>query len=163
MAALARNILKLTVIPNLRRLQVRGYAEPATGGMPLTFGSPGQAFYNQVNVKQVDVPSFSGNFGILPNHVPVLAVFQPGVVTVFEIDGTTKKYFVSSGSITVNGDSSVVLNAEEACETKDLDPQACREGLTNAQRSVGAAKDEKEKAEAQIRVEVFEALVKAAE
>jgi len=114
-------------------------------------------------VKQVDVPSYSGHFGILPNHVPVLAVFQPGVVSVHENDGTTKKFFVSSGSITVNADSSVILNAEEACETKDLDPQACRDGLSNAQRGVGSAKDEKEKAEAQIRVEVFEALVKAAE
>jgi len=162
MAALARNVLKFAISPSLRRLQFRSYADVATG-MPLTFGSPGQAYYNQVNVKQVDVPSFSGNFGILPNHVPVLAVFQPGIVVVYELDGTTKKYFVSSGSITVNADSSVILNAEEACETKDIDVQASREGLANAQRSLGSAKDDKEKAEAQIRVEVFDALVKAAE
>jgi len=44
-------------------------------------------------VKQVDVPSFSGSFGILPNHVPTLAVLKPGVVSVIEEDGTQKKYF----------------------------------------------------------------------
>jgi F-type H+-transporting ATPase subunit delta len=43
-------------------------------------------------VKQVDVPSGTGTFGILPNHVPTLAVLRPGVVTVFEDEGT-KKYF----------------------------------------------------------------------
>lgn len=57
-------------------------------------------------MKQVDVPSFSGAFGILPNHVPTLAVLKPGVLTVTEGDNSVKKFFVSSGSITVNDDSS---------------------------------------------------------
>jgi hypothetical protein len=45
-------------------------------------------------VKQIDVPSFSGSFGILPNHVPSLAVLRPGVVTVFENDGAVKKVII---------------------------------------------------------------------
>ena len=52
-----------------------------------------QVFYSSASVKQVDVPSFSGSFGILPNHVPSLAVLKPGVVTVFEEDGGNKKFF----------------------------------------------------------------------
>lgn len=52
------------------------------------------------------MPSFSGSFGILPSHVPTLAVLRPGVVTVFENDGAQKKYFVSSGTVTINEDSS---------------------------------------------------------
>ena len=62
--------------------------------------------YNNVSVKQVDVPSFSGSFGILPAHVPTLAVLKPGVVTVYENDGAAKKFFVSSGTVTINEDSS---------------------------------------------------------
>lgn len=65
-----------------------------------------QVLYNGANVKQVDVPSFSGSFGILPAHVPTLAVLKPGVVTVYEQDGSAKKIFVSSGTVTVNEDSS---------------------------------------------------------
>ena len=68
----------------------------------------------------MDVPSFSGAFGILPNHVPALAVLSPGVVTVYEDEGATKKFFVSSGSITVNEDSSVQILAEEAHALEDL-------------------------------------------
>ena len=66
------------------------------------------------------MPSFSGAFGILPNHVPALAVLSPGVVTVYEDEGATKKFFVSSGSITVNEDSSVQILAEEAHALEDL-------------------------------------------
>lgn len=39
------------------------------------------------------MPTFSGNFGILPAHVPTLAVLKPGVINVFEEDGTQKKFF----------------------------------------------------------------------
>lgn len=46
-----------------------------------------------MNVKQVDVPSMSGNFGILANHVPMLAVLKPGVINIFEDDASSKKYF----------------------------------------------------------------------
>jgi F-type H+-transporting ATPase subunit delta len=53
---------------------------------------PVQAYYNAVNVKQVDVPTFSGYLGILPHHVPILAALKPGVVTVYGDDGD-KKFF----------------------------------------------------------------------
>jgi len=66
-----------------------------------------QVFYDETLIRQVDVPSFSGSFGILSKHVPTLAVLKPGVVTIYEEDGSTKKIFVSSGTITINEDSSV--------------------------------------------------------
>merc|ERR1711972_1156744 len=89
--------------------------------MSFTFGGPNAVFYNAAAVKQVDVPSFSGAFGILPNHVPTLAVLKPGVVTVYEEDGSAKKFFVSSGSVTVNEDASVQIHAEEAHKIDSID------------------------------------------
>ena len=78
-------------------------------------------YYNSSVVKQIDVPSMSGAFGILPSHVPTMAALAPGVVSVYEADGSITKYFVSSGTVTVNGDSSVQLLAEEACLVSDID------------------------------------------
>ena len=56
----------------------------------------------------------------MPNHVPSLAVLKPGVVTVFENDGAVKKFFVSSGSVTINEDATVQILAEEAHPLEDL-------------------------------------------
>ena len=42
-------------------------------------------------------------------------------VSVTGADGAISKYFVSSGTVTVNADSSVQLLAEEACLVADLD------------------------------------------
>jgi F-type H+-transporting ATPase subunit delta len=129
--------------------------------MAFTFASPASVYYKAANVKQVDVPSFSGSFGILPNHVPLLAVLRPGVVTVHEVDGNVKKYFVSSGSITVNEDSSVQILAEESCGVDQIDAQAVRDGAMKAAQDLLSASSEIAKAEASIALECYEALQKA--
>merc|ERR1712076_258680 len=132
--------------------------------MPFTFAAPNAVHYNKASVKQVDVPSFSGSFGILPAHVASLAVLKPGVLTVYEDEGAVKKFFVSSGSITINDDSSVQILAEEAHAVEDLDAAAAKAALAEAQAAVAAAGgDETAKAEAMIAVEVSEALVAAAQ
>merc|ERR1712036_88223 len=110
------------------------------------------------NIKQIDVPSFSGAFGILPNHVPTLAVLKPGVVSVYEEEGAVKKFFVSSGSVSINEDASVQILAEEAHPVEDIDVAAAREVVAQANADISAAADEVAKAEAQIALEVGEAL-----
>lgn len=52
-----------------------------------------QVFFKDASVKQVDVPTLTGAFGILPAHVPTLQVLRPGVVTVFNDDSSSVKYF----------------------------------------------------------------------
>ena len=64
--------------------------------------------------------------------------------------------------MTINEDSSVQVLAEEAVPIDTLDGQAAREALTKAQQQLASATDEVAKAEAQIAVEVSEAIVAAA-
>merc|ERR1712214_180844 len=135
----------------------------AMSQMAFTFAAPNGVHYDAASVKQVDVPSFSGSFGILPNHVPALAVLKPGVVTAYEDSGDTKKFFVSSGSITINDDSSVQILAEEAHALDAFDKAAAQAALQEANSAMSSAADEAAKAEAQIAVETAEALLKALE
>lgn len=153
---LPRFVRQATRVASIEVQQRRGYAD-----MGFTFASAASVFYNNANVKQVDVPSFSGSFGILPQHVPLLAVLKPGVVTVHEQDGTLKKYFVSSGSVTINDDSSVQILAEEGCPVDQLDGQAIRDGATKAAQDLLSAGSDQAKAEAQIALECYDALQKA--
>lgn len=158
MATLAR-----TLRPWLRcvRSQRRTYADAPSDQMKFTFAGANQVFYDRAVIRQVDVPSFSGSFGILPKHVPTLAVLKPGVVTIYEEDGTTKKVFVSSGSVTINEDNSVQILAEEAHPVENLDGPAARDILSKAQQQLSSASSDKDKAEATIAIEVAEALVQA--
>ncbi|XP_042271494.1 ATP synthase subunit delta, mitochondrial [Thunnus albacares] len=150
-------------LPVLR--QARSYAEAVSGApqMSFTFASPTQVFFKEASVKQVDVPTLTGAFGILPAHVPTLQVLRPGVVTVFSDDGSSAKYFVSSGSVTVNADSSVQLLAEEAVPLDQLDIAAAKANLEKAQADLAGTSDEAARAEVQISIEANEAIVKALE
>ncbi|XP_061540742.1 ATP synthase subunit delta, mitochondrial [Phycodurus eques] len=150
-------------LPVLR--QARCYAEAASGApqMSFTFASPTQVFFKEATVKQVDVPTLTGAFGILPAHVPTLQVLRPGVVTVFSDDGSAAKYFVSSGSITVNADSSVQLLAEEAVPLDQLDIAAAKANLEKSQADLAGTSDEMARAEVQVSIDANEAIVKALE
>ncbi|XP_069503292.1 ATP synthase subunit delta, mitochondrial [Ambystoma mexicanum] len=145
----------------------RAYAAEAAalGPQPMsfTFCSPAEVFFSGASVKQVDVPTMTGAFGILPAHVPTLQVLCPGVVTVFSDEGEAKKYFVSSGSVTVNADSSVQVLAEEAFPLDMLDISSAKANLEKAQSELASASDEVAKAEAMINLQANEAIVKALE
>nr|XP_014332065.1 PREDICTED: ATP synthase subunit delta, mitochondrial isoform X3 [Bos mutus] len=128
--------------PGLGRLvrQVRLYAEAAAAQAPAA--GPGQMSFTFASPTQV---------------------LRPGLVVVHAEDGTTSKYFVSSGSVTVNADSSVQLLAEEAVTLDMLDLGAAKANLEKAQSELLGAADEATRAEIQIRIEANEALVKALE
>ncbi|XP_050627178.1 ATP synthase subunit delta, mitochondrial isoform X2 [Macaca thibetana thibetana] len=149
--------------PGLGRLvrQARAYAEAAAA--PAAAAGPNQMSFTFASPTQVDVPTLTGAFGILAAHVPTLQVLRPGLVVVHAEDGTTSKYFVSSGSIAVNADSSVQLLAEEAVTLDMLDLGAAKANLEKAQAELLGAADEATRAEIQIRIEANEALVKALE
>lgn len=146
-------------LQSLGKIIARNYA--STEQMSFTFVAANQTFYYNQSVKQVDVPSFNGSFGILPNHVPVLAVLKPGVVVVYEDDGSTKKVFVSSGTVTVNDDSSVQILAEEAHLLESLDINSAQEALKAAEAELQSAKSDEEKADAQIAIEAGQAIIAA--
>lgn len=97
----------------------------------------------------MDVNSTTGTFGILPNHVPTISVLKPGLVVVYEQDDKQNKYFgkcvhlsvrvysefaallclvsstASSGTVTINADSTVQILVEEAYPLDKLDAQVC--------------------------------------
>ncbi|CAF2530074.1 unnamed protein product [Rotaria sp. Silwood2] len=68
---------------------------------------------------------------------------------------------MSSGSVAVHPDSSVQLLAEEATLLENLDSKAAHDALSEAHRRLGTAKDDKQKAEAQIEIDCAEAAIKA--
>ena len=69
-------------------------------------------------------------------------MLKPGVVTVYEEDGSTKKFFVSSGSVSINEDASVQILAEEAHKVEDIDAAAARDLVAQATSKVASTTDE---------------------
>lgn len=114
----------------------------------------------EMQAKEVDmviVPATSGQMGVLPGHVPTIAEMKPGIMSVHE--GTdVKNYFVSSGFAFVHANSVADIVAIEAVPLDRFDPEEVRKGVQEYTQKVSNAKEDLERAEAQIGLEVHSAL-----
>ena len=59
--------------------------------MTLNFYMPHEIEFKDAEVDQVMIPATSGDFGVLPGHVPTVAQLRPGVVSVQLNSSETQK------------------------------------------------------------------------
>lgn len=140
-------------------------AAPATGlpdKLQFNFFVPHETVCQNEKVDLVLMPATTGDFGVMPGHVPTVAQLRPGVVTVHkELDKSVEKYFVSGGFAFVHPDSTADICAVEAVKVSDLDAEAVRAGLQEYTTKLAALQgkgDDYEAAAAQVGVEVYSAM-----
>jgi F-type H+-transporting ATPase subunit epsilon len=108
--------------------------------------SPERELFNG-EVDHVVVPGSEGEFGVLPNHAPVMSVIKPGALKVFN-GGTERRIFVNGGFADVTPEGLTVL-AEEAIDMADVDPAELERDLKNAQEDLRDANTDERRAYAQ--------------
>jgi F-type H+-transporting ATPase subunit epsilon len=91
--------------------------------------SPERELFNG-EVDHVVVPGSEGEFGVSPNHAPVMSVVKPGALKVFN-DGVERRIFVNGGFADVTPEGLTVL-AEEAVDLADIDAAQLEQELKNA-------------------------------
>lgn len=88
-------------------------------------------------VDSVNVPTASGEAGILPNHAPLISALKPGVLS-YTTKGSTEKLAISGGFVEVNSDKVAVL-ADTAESGADIDVDAARAEREAAEKALAAA------------------------
>ena len=125
----------------------------------LNFTVPTKALYEGVGVEMVILPGGDGQFGVMPSHVPTITELKPGVVSVQEAaGGPLTKYFVSGGFASVNAESVLNVSVLEAVTLDELDAEAVKTGLAQYTAAYAAATEDYAKSEAEIGVEVYQAM-----
>ncbi|KAJ8907939.1 hypothetical protein NDN08_008042 [Rhodosorus marinus] len=120
---------------------------------------PSSSVYKDAEVDMVVIPAATGEMGIVSSHVPTVAQMIPGMVSVFTGE-KVEKYFVSSGYTFIHPDRTDVC-AAEAVKLDDVDAEAVKSQLAHCESAMAGASNEKDKAEAQIGVELYSALTSA--
>lgn len=100
------------------------------------------------DVQQVNLPGSEGEFGVLPNHAPVLSTLRPGIILVTDAAGKQDRVFVRGGFAEVNPDGLTVL-AEQAIHMDDLDAAALDQQIKDAEEDVADAADDGKRQKAQ--------------
>lgn len=108
--------------------------------------SPERELFNG-EVDHVVVPGSEGEFGVLPNHAPVMSVIKPGALRVID-GGAERRIFVNGGFADVTPDGLTVL-AEEAIDLADIDAAQIEQELKNAQEDLRDANSDAKREAAQ--------------
>lgn len=117
--------------------------------------SPERELFNG-EVDHVVVPGSEGEFGVSPNHAPVMSVIKPGALKVFD-DGNVRRIFVNGGFADVTPEGLTVL-AEEAVDLADIDPATLDQDLKNAQEDLRDANSDAKRDAAQRAVKRLETI-----
>jgi len=86
-------------------------------------------------IKQVSVPTKSGEITVLPDHIPLVSSLEPGVIEILKIDGRREIMSVSGGFIEVLRDKVVIL-ADTAERAEELDESRIMEARERAEKSI---------------------------
>lgn len=136
----------------------RAYAtEAASDALKLSLALPHQTLYSESEVQQVNLPSVSGDLGILANHIPIVEQLRPGLLEIITKGGETEQYFVSGGIATVQPGNRLTISAIEAFKPEQFDAQTVKSLISDAQKRASSS-DEVVVAEANLELEVLEAL-----
>ncbi len=81
-------------------------------------------------VAMVTVPGGEGDYGVLPDHAPLITTVRPGVIDIYSEDSNTisERIFVAGGFAEVTAERCTVL-AESATPVSELDRVKIEEHL----------------------------------
>ena len=95
----------------------------------------------------VVVPGSEGDFGVLPGHAPLISTVRPGVLEVFQGSKAEQRFLVVGGFAEVTPERCTVL-ADEAVPFESVTAEQLAERERTAERELGVATTEAEKATA---------------
>ncbi len=100
-------------------------------------------------VEMVVLPGVEGDFGVLPNHAPLVSLLRPGVIALWEGAKVTRRIFVAGGFVEVSEQGCTVL-AEGAEPVEELDRAAVEQALRDAEEDLADAKEPSEEQRARL-------------
>ncbi|MFA7431616.1 MAG: F0F1 ATP synthase subunit epsilon [Rhodospirillaceae bacterium] len=111
-------------------------------------------------VGMVVVPGSEGDFGALPQHAPLLSTVRPGVISIYQQGKVSRRIFVAGGFAEVTEDRCTVL-AEEALPVEDITAELVEQRLQAAKDAIQEADNALDKAAAEGRLRIAEAMAAA--
>jgi len=95
-------------------------------------------------VFEVQLPTPEGQIGVFPNHMPLVSVAVPGLISVRHkaSDPTSKmEYFATDGGVIEILDNTVRILADEAVHAEEVHEENAKKALIAAEEAYKNAKD----------------------
>lgn len=107
-------------------------------------------------VDGVDVPGEEGDFGVLPNHAPVMTTIRMGAIHIKD-GNEMRRMFIRGGFADVTPDGLTIL-AEEAVDLASVDAAKLAQDLRDTEEDVRDANTDEKRKRAQEKLHYLQAL-----
>ncbi len=91
-------------------------------------------------IKQVSIPTTSGEITILPNHIPLVSVVQAGEMKIVDKDGE-HVLAIASGFVEVRVNNEVVVLADRAERAEEINLERAEEARNRAEKEMNDARN----------------------
>nr|YP_010517935.1 ATP synthase CF1 epsilon subunit [Stenocereus thurberi]UXN84201.1 ATP synthase CF1 epsilon subunit [Stenocereus thurberi] len=110
--------------------------------------TPNRIVYNSEVVKEIILPTNSGQIGVLPNHAPIATAVDIGVLRIRLNDQWLT--IVLMGGFAIIGNNEITVLANEAESGSDIDPQEAQQTLEKAEAILRKAEGKRQIIEANL-------------
>ena len=95
--------------------------------------SPDQTILKQ-EAREVIIPSFEGQMGILNNHIPLITFLRPGIMEIKK-ENVKKKFYVEEGTVEFSNNNLLILTST-ARDLANFDKSLVNELLLKAEANL---------------------------
>ena len=97
--------------------------------------NPEKSFLIKEDVKEVVIPAFEGEMGILKDHISIISFLKPGIIKVYSKSGEDQ-YYIEDGILEFKNNNLSVLTSS-IINVKDLEKSKIQELMKLAEEDVG--------------------------
>ena len=91
----------------------------------------------KIEAKEVSIPAFEGEIGILKNHIPLITFLRPGLIKIF--GDSNKIYFVEDGTVEFANNNLLILTSTAKTLT-NLDKKSLEDLIKDAEKKISDSK-----------------------
>lgn len=99
----------------------------------------------RAKIRQVSIPTASGEITVLPDHLPLVAPIQAGELRVVDEKGEEMLLAVSGGFVTVHPGNRLAILADTAERAEELDFKVIEEAVKRAEQVLAEKHDDAER------------------
>ena len=85
------------------------------------------------DAREVTIPSFEGEMGILKDHIPLITFLRPGIISIRNQD--EKKFFADEGTVEFSNNNLLILSSTVK-DLKNFDKNSISGALKDAEKKL---------------------------
>ena len=96
--------------------------------------NPEKSFLVKDDVKEVVVPAFEGEMGILKDHIPIISFLKPGIMKVLKAN-SEEKYYIEDGILEFK-DNSLSILTSSVIRYDEIDRNNIKKSIQEAEENL---------------------------